>query len=67
MRFVEYDPITEALDAGRRTIAEKEEAERLLVRELEIAKDVQAKLFPQQMSSLRTLECSGVCIPAPER
>jgi serine phosphatase RsbU (regulator of sigma subunit) len=43
---------------------EKEQAERLLARELEIAKDVQARLLPQETPSLQTLECAGVCIPA---
>jgi serine phosphatase RsbU (regulator of sigma subunit)/predicted enzyme related to lactoylglutathione lyase len=86
--LVEYGPITEALDAERRAVAEKEQAgrllataarvmldkhliaaekeqaERLLARELEIARDVQARLLPQQTPSLRTLECAGVCIPA---
>jgi serine phosphatase RsbU (regulator of sigma subunit) len=62
--LVEYGPITEALDAERRAVAEKEEEERQLARELEIARDVQAKLFPQQMPLLQTLEYAGVCIPA---
>jgi serine phosphatase RsbU (regulator of sigma subunit)/uncharacterized glyoxalase superfamily protein PhnB len=62
--LVEYGPITQALDAERRAAAEKEQAERLLARELEIAKDVQAKLLPQRMPSLQTLECAGMCIPA---
>ena len=35
--LVEYGPITQALDAERRAAAEKEQAERLLARELEIA------------------------------
>jgi len=43
---------------------EKERAERLLARELEIAKEVQARLLPQETPSLQTLECAGVCIPA---
>ena len=43
---------------------EKEQAERLLARELEIAKEVQARFLPQDMPSLQTLECAGVCIPA---
>ena len=62
--LVEYGPITQALDAERRAVAEKEEADRLLARELEIAKDVQARLLPQRVPSLQTLECAGVCIPA---
>jgi serine phosphatase RsbU (regulator of sigma subunit)/predicted enzyme related to lactoylglutathione lyase len=62
--LVEYGPITEALEAVRRAAEEKEEAERLLARELEIAKEVQVRLLPQKMPSLETLEYAGVCIPA---
>jgi catechol 2,3-dioxygenase-like lactoylglutathione lyase family enzyme len=62
--LVEYGPITEALEARQRAAAEKEEAERLLARELEIAKEVQARLLPQKAPSLQTLEYTGVCIPA---
>ena len=62
--LVEYGPITQALDAERRAAVEKEQAERLLARELEIAKDVQARLLPQHAPLLETLECAGVCIPA---
>lgn len=62
--ILEYGPITEALDTERRAAAEKQEAERLLARELEIARDVQGKLLPQRLPSLRTLQCAAVCIPA---
>jgi serine phosphatase RsbU (regulator of sigma subunit)/catechol 2,3-dioxygenase-like lactoylglutathione lyase family enzyme len=62
--LVEYGPITEALDADRRAAAQKEEAERLLARELQIAKEVQARLLPRKLPSLETLECAGVCVPA---
>lgn len=34
--------------------------------ELEIAKQVQARLFPQTLPQLKTLEYAGVCIPARE-
>ena len=46
------------------TAIEKEHAERLLARELEIARDVQARLLPGKAPSLQTLECAGLCIPA---
>jgi Stage II sporulation protein E (SpoIIE) len=62
--LVEHGPITEALEARQRAAAEKEEAERLRARELEIAKEVQARLLPQKVPSLQTLEYTGVCIPA---
>ncbi len=62
--LAEYGPITEALDAVRRAYAEREKAEKIHLRELEIAKEVQAGLLPQHPASLRTLECAGMCIPA---
>ena len=62
--LVEYGPLTAALEAERRATVQKEEADKLLARELEIAKEVQARLLPQYAPSLRTLECAGLCVPA---
>jgi serine phosphatase RsbU (regulator of sigma subunit)/catechol 2,3-dioxygenase-like lactoylglutathione lyase family enzyme len=62
--LVSFDEVTEALEAQRRAIAEKEEAERRLAQELEIAKQVQARLFPQTLPLLRTLEYAGICLQA---
>lgn len=62
--LIQYGPITEALEAERRATEEKAEAERLLAHELEIAKEVQARLLPQKIPSLLTLEYAGLCIPA---
>ncbi len=45
-------------------IAEKLEAERRSAREMEIARDVQARLLPQTGPDLKTLECSGRCLQA---
>jgi sigma-B regulation protein RsbU (phosphoserine phosphatase) len=42
-------------------IAERLQAERRAARELEIAKEVQSKLLPQQEPMLRTLACAAVC------
>jgi len=42
------------------------EAERRVAQELEIAKQVQARLFPQSLPQLRTLEYAGICIQARE-
>jgi serine phosphatase RsbU (regulator of sigma subunit) len=56
--------MTKALDAQRRATAEKEEAERRIARELEIAKDVQARLLPQGPPLLGSLTCAGTCIQA---
>jgi serine phosphatase RsbU (regulator of sigma subunit)/catechol 2,3-dioxygenase-like lactoylglutathione lyase family enzyme len=62
--LVSFDEMTQAVEAHRRAAAEKLEAERRAVHELEIAKQVQARLFPQIFPSLRTLDYSGVCIQA---
>jgi phosphoserine phosphatase RsbU/P len=45
-------------------IAERIEAERRIARDMEIAKQVQARLFPQKLPPLDTLECAGRCIQA---
>ncbi len=62
--LVSFDEVTHALETQRRAIAEKQEAERRASQELEIAKQVQAKLFPQTLPPLRTLEYAGICIQA---
>ena len=45
-------------------MAERLEAERQAAREIEIARQVQARLFPQRLPSLRTLEYAGECLQA---
>jgi sigma-B regulation protein RsbU (phosphoserine phosphatase) len=45
-------------------IAERIEAERHAAQEMEYAKQVQARLFPQKLPSLNTLEYVGGCIQA---
>lgn len=45
-------------------IAERIEAERRLAQEMEYAKQVQARLFPQKLPSMNTLEYAGGCIQA---
>src|SRR5215467_5306198 len=45
-------------------MAERMEAERRASRDMEIAKEVQARLFPQKFPSLQTLEYAGRCIQA---
>jgi serine phosphatase RsbU (regulator of sigma subunit)/catechol 2,3-dioxygenase-like lactoylglutathione lyase family enzyme len=62
--LVSFDEVTHALEAQRRTAAEKLEAERRAARELEIAKAVQARLFPQKWPRVRTLDYAGMCIQA---
>jgi serine phosphatase RsbU (regulator of sigma subunit)/catechol 2,3-dioxygenase-like lactoylglutathione lyase family enzyme len=62
--LVSFDEVTQAVEAQRRIIAVKLESERRAARELEIAKEVQARLFPQTQPQLRTLDYAGVCIQA---
>jgi serine phosphatase RsbU (regulator of sigma subunit)/catechol 2,3-dioxygenase-like lactoylglutathione lyase family enzyme len=58
------DEMSQEIDAQRRAVAEKLEHERRTVRELEIAKQVQARLFPQTLPAVATLDYAGICIQA---
>src|SRR5271166_562337 len=60
--LVSFDEVTRAIEAQRRAVAEKAEAERRVAQELEIAKQVQARLFPQHLPSLKTLDYAGSCV-----
>jgi serine phosphatase RsbU (regulator of sigma subunit) len=62
--LVEFDELSRKIEAQRRAMAEKLESERRAAQELEIAKQVQARLFPQTLPSLTTLEYAGICIQA---
>ena len=59
-----FDELTREVEAQRSAAAAKVEAERLAAQELEIAKRVQAGLFPQNLPPMRTLEYAGTCIQA---
>lgn len=62
--LVSFDEVSQALDVQRRAIAEKVESERRAARELEIAKQVQARLFPQTLPHVASLDYAGICIQA---
>jgi serine phosphatase RsbU (regulator of sigma subunit)/catechol 2,3-dioxygenase-like lactoylglutathione lyase family enzyme len=62
--LVSFDELTHAMEAQRRAVTAKQEAERRAAHELEIAKHVQSRLFPQTLPPLATLEYAGVCIQA---
>ena len=62
--LVSFDELTHAMEAQRRAVAAKQEAERRATHELEIAKRVQSRLFPQTLPLLASLEYAGVCIQA---
>jgi serine phosphatase RsbU (regulator of sigma subunit)/catechol 2,3-dioxygenase-like lactoylglutathione lyase family enzyme len=58
------DEISRDIEAHRRADSERIERERRVAQELEIAKQVQARLFPQMAPALRTLDYAGVCVQA---
>lgn len=62
--LVSYDEESRAVEAHRRAAAAKLESERRAAQELEIAKQVQTRLFPQTCPPLNTLDYSGICIQA---
>jgi serine phosphatase RsbU (regulator of sigma subunit)/uncharacterized glyoxalase superfamily protein PhnB len=64
--LVGRDDFVREIEAQRRAAAEKLEAERRSAQELEIAKQVQARLFPQTLPQLQTLEYAGICVQARE-
>jgi serine phosphatase RsbU (regulator of sigma subunit) len=59
-----FDELTLRVEIERRALAEQLEAERRAAQELEIAKQVQARLFPQIHPEAKTLEYAGLCLPA---
>jgi serine phosphatase RsbU (regulator of sigma subunit) len=62
--LVGFDDVSHALEEQRRAVAEKLESERRAAQELEIARLVQARLFPQTLKPFGTLDYAGVCIQA---
>jgi len=62
--LVSFDEESRAVEAERRAVAEKREAERRAAHELEIARQVQARLFPQRLPPSSTLEYAGFCLQA---
>jgi serine phosphatase RsbU (regulator of sigma subunit)/catechol 2,3-dioxygenase-like lactoylglutathione lyase family enzyme len=59
-----FDELTLGVESQRRIIAQKLEAEHRAARELEIARQVQARLFPQRMPTAQSLEYAGACLQA---
>ena len=62
--LVSFDEVTQALEEQRRATAQRVEAERRAIQELEIAKQVQSRLFPQTLPELSSLDYAGICIQA---
>jgi serine phosphatase RsbU (regulator of sigma subunit)/catechol 2,3-dioxygenase-like lactoylglutathione lyase family enzyme len=64
--IAEWDEMSWEIEARRRATAEKLESDRRAAQELEIARQVQARLFPPAVPPLKTLDYAGVCIQARE-
>jgi serine phosphatase RsbU (regulator of sigma subunit) len=62
--LMSFDEVSREIEAQRRAKAEQLESERRAAQEMEIAKQVQARLFPQTLPPLQTLEYAGACLPA---
>jgi serine phosphatase RsbU (regulator of sigma subunit) len=60
--LVSLDEVSRAVEAQRQVAAERREAERRAAHELEIARQVQARLFPQRLPELQSLEYAGACV-----
>lgn len=56
--------MNQEIEGVRREQQTKLEVERRAMQELEIAREVQARLFPQARPSLKTLEYAGLCLQA---
>jgi serine phosphatase RsbU (regulator of sigma subunit) len=62
--LVGFDEVNREIEMRRQSVAENLESERRAAQELEIAKQVQARLFPQRPPCIETLEYAGSCIQA---
>jgi serine phosphatase RsbU (regulator of sigma subunit) len=62
--LLSLDEVSKAIEQQRRANAEKLEAERRIAHELDIARQVQARLFPQKFPACSTLEYAGICVQA---
>ncbi len=60
--LVSFDEVSRTIETQRRVAAEKAVAERRAAHELEIAMQVQARLFPQRLPAMRTLDYAGACV-----
>jgi len=59
--LVSFDEVTHAVEAQRRAQQERLEAEQRAAQEIDIAKQVQSRLFPQNLPKLATLDYAGIC------
>ena len=66
LSLVSWDALTSEVEAKRYAAKQKREAERRAAQELDIAKQVQRRLFPQTLPPVSSLEYAGICIQARE-
>jgi len=64
--LVGFDELTRGVEEHRRLLTEKAERLRRTEQEIEIAKQVQSRLFPQIHPEVKTLEYAGLCLQARE-
>ena len=62
--LVGFDAATQRIEAERRAETIRREAEQRTAQELEIAKQVQARLFPQTRPHVDSLDYAGICVQA---
>jgi len=62
--LIEFNQATRLVEEQRRMTEEILEAERRAAQEQEIARQVQARLFPQRMPAAKSLEYAGACSQA---
>ncbi|SPE23880.1 putative Response regulator receiver modulated serine phosphatase [Acidobacteriia bacterium SbA2] len=62
--LVSFDEVNREIEAQRRARTEQLEFQRRTAHEMEIAKQVQARLFPQCLPPLQSLEYAGICLQA---
>ncbi len=58
------DEVNRELQAARRAYEARQEAEHRAAQEMEIARQVQARLFPQRLPLSQSLDYAGICIQA---
>ena len=62
--LVEFDEIHRAIERERATREARVQEQRRLAQEMDIAKQVQARLLPQRLPILARLDYAGICIQA---